>query len=192
MRGRSNLTVKLQAHALHIVVDSGRAAGVELVASSSRTPSLARASCEVIVASGAIGSPRLLPHSGIGPADHLRGVGVKVVHDLPGVGANLQDHLDPFAIAECTGDHSYDKYNRPQHAAWALLQYLLFKNGPVASRTRPRLAARRGHGARPSAGPPRFLLVANYLGDVPLELPLPAPILARKQKALEGQREVGT
>jgi choline dehydrogenase-like flavoprotein len=58
---------------------------------------------------------------------------VTVVHDLPGVGSNLQDHLDLFVIAECTGDHTYDKYNRPHHAAWAGIQYLLFKKGPVAS-----------------------------------------------------------
>jgi len=56
-----------------------------------------------------------------------------VVHDLRGVGANLQDHLDLFVIAECTGDHTYDKYNLPHHAAWAALQYLLFRRGPVAS-----------------------------------------------------------
>jgi len=49
------------------------------------------------------------------------------------VGSNLQDHLDLFVIAECTGDHTYDKYNKPLHAALAGLQYLLLKNGPVAS-----------------------------------------------------------
>ena len=86
-----------------------------------------------IVSSGAIGSPRLLMHSGIGPADHLESVGIRAVHDLPGVGGNLQDHLDLFVIAECTGDHTYDKYNKLHHAAWAGLQYLLLKKGPVAS-----------------------------------------------------------
>jgi len=91
------------------------------------------ASREVIVASGAIGSPKLLLQSGIGPAEHLQAVGVKCLHDLPGVGSNLQDHLDLFVIAECTGDHTYDKYNQPLYAAWAGIQYLLFKNGPVAS-----------------------------------------------------------
>jgi len=71
--------------------------------------------------------------SGIGPAQHLQSVGVPVVHALPGVGANLQDHLDLFVIAECTGDHTYDKYNKLHHAAWAALQYLLLRKGPVAS-----------------------------------------------------------
>ena len=133
VRRRPNLTIRLQARALRVVVEKGRAVGVEFVDGNGRTPSVVRASREVIVSSGAIGSPKLLMQSGIGPADHLRAVGVDVVHDLAGVGSNLQDHLDLFVIAECTGDHTYDKYNKPHQAAWAGLQYFLFKKGPVAS-----------------------------------------------------------
>jgi choline dehydrogenase-like flavoprotein len=133
IRNRSNLNVMLEAQVLRIVLDGWRAIGVEIASGSNRTPRVVRADREVIVASGAIGSPKLLLQSGIGPADHLRAVGVNVVHDLPGVGANLQDHLDLFVIAECTGDHTYDKYNKPHHAAWAALQYLLLHKGPVAS-----------------------------------------------------------
>jgi choline dehydrogenase-like flavoprotein len=133
VRSRPNLTVKLQAQALRVMVHGGRAVGVEYVQGNTRDPVLACASREVIVSSGAIGSPKLLMQSGIGPADHLRAVGVRVLHDLAGVGSNLQDHLDLFVIAECTGDHTYDKYSRPHYAAWAGLQYLLFKKGPVAS-----------------------------------------------------------
>lgn len=133
VRGRPNLTVKLRSQALRVVVEGGRAVGVEWVTGDSRTPSIARASREVIVSSGAIGSPKLLMQSGIGPAEHLCSVGVNVVHNLPGVGSNLQDHLDLFVIAECTGDHTYDKYNKPYYAAWAGIQYLLLKKGPVAS-----------------------------------------------------------
>jgi choline dehydrogenase-like flavoprotein len=133
VRSRPNLTVKLQSRALRVLVEGRRARGVELVVGSNGTPVTVHASREVIVSSGAIGSPKLLMQSGIGPAEHLRSVGVPVVHDLPGVGANLQDHLDLFVIAECTGDHTYDKYNKPHHAAWAGLQYLLFRKGPVAS-----------------------------------------------------------
>ncbi len=133
VRNRPNLTVKLKAQALRVLVEGGRAVGVELVSGGSRTPVTVRASREVIVSSGAIGSPKLLLQSGIGPAEHLRSHGLTVVHELAGVGANLQDHLDLFVIAECTGDHTYDKYNLPHHAAWAGIQYLLFKKGPVAS-----------------------------------------------------------
>ena len=51
--------------------------------------------------------------------------------------ARTPDHLDLFVIAECTGDHTYDKYIRPQHAAWAGLQYLLFRKGQQTPAVRP-------------------------------------------------------
>ena len=104
IRSRRNLTVRLRTHVLRVVVEHGRATGVEIANAGSASPELIRAAREVIVTSGAIGSPKLLMQSGIGPAAHLGSVGVKVVHDLPGVGGNLQDHLDLFVIGECTGD----------------------------------------------------------------------------------------
>jgi choline dehydrogenase-like flavoprotein len=131
IRHRRNLAVRLGAQVLRIVIENGRASGVEIVAADGAR--VMRAEREVIVTAGAIGSPKLLMQSGIGPADHLQAVGVPVALDLPGVGGNLQDHLDLFAIAECSGDHTYDRYNRPLHAAWAGLQYVIFKKGPVAS-----------------------------------------------------------
>jgi choline dehydrogenase-like flavoprotein len=88
---------------------------------------------EVIVTSGAIGSPKLLLQSGIGPADELRRLGINPVHDLPGVGKNLHDHLDLFVISECSGPHSYDSYAKLHKTAWAGVQYILFKRGPAAS-----------------------------------------------------------
>ena len=127
-RGRANLTVRTGAQVLRVVVEGGRAVGVALTGDG-----VIRAEAEVIVASGAIGTPRLLQLSGIGPADHLRDVGVPVVLDQPGVGANLQDHLDLFAIAECTGPHTYDRYARLHWSALAALQYALRRSGPVAS-----------------------------------------------------------
>jgi choline dehydrogenase-like flavoprotein len=60
-------------------------------------------------------------------------VGVPVVFDAPGVGSNLQDHVDLFVIAECTGPHTYDRFSKPHLSAWAGLQYLLTRTGPVAS-----------------------------------------------------------
>ncbi len=133
VRARPNLAIQLNAQALKVVVEGGRAVGVQRVSGNRRTPETVRARREVIVSSGAIGSPKLLMQSGIGPAQHLESVGVKCLLDRPGVGSNLQDHLDLFVIAECTGDHTYDKYNQPHHAAWAGLQYLLLGKGPVAS-----------------------------------------------------------
>jgi choline dehydrogenase-like flavoprotein len=92
-----------------------------------------RANREVILSAGAIGSPRILQLSGIGPADHLTGLGIPVVLDQPNVGANFQDHLDLFVIAECSGPYTYDRYAKPHWSAVAGLQYLLTRKGPVAS-----------------------------------------------------------
>ncbi len=126
-KGRANLTVKTGAQVMRIVVEKGRAVGVELA------DGVVRASSEVILSCGAIGSPRVLQLSGIGPAAHLNAVGVPVVLDHPGVGSNLQDHLDLFVIAECTGPHTYDRFAKPHLSALAGLQYMLTRRGPVAS-----------------------------------------------------------
>jgi choline dehydrogenase-like flavoprotein len=130
-RGRANLTVRTDAQVARLRIERGRAAGVELVTPGG-TETL-HAACEVIVTAGAIGSPRLLMLSGIGPADHLSATGIPPLLDQPGVGANLQDHLDLYVIAECTGDHTYDKYARPFWSAVAGLRYLATRGGPVAS-----------------------------------------------------------
>ena len=130
-RVRRNLTVVTHAQAARILVEKGRAVGVEANVSGAITQF--RANREVLVTSGAIGSPRLLLLSGIGPAEHLKSVGVSVVHSLPGVGSNLQDHVDICVLSECTGDHSYDGLLKPHRAVMAGLQYLLFKSGPVVS-----------------------------------------------------------
>ncbi len=125
---RANLTVKTSAQVKRIIVDKGRALGAEMLDGTKHL-----AGREVILSSGAIGSPRMLMLSGVGPADHLKSVGIATVFDQPGVGSNLQDHLDLFVIAECTGDHTYDKYAKPLWSAVAGLQYLFTRKGPVAS-----------------------------------------------------------
>ncbi|NKL05917.1 GMC family oxidoreductase [Rhizobium leguminosarum] len=131
IKDRKNLTVRTGTRVARIIVEGARATGVEIV--TSRGQEIVRADREVLVSSGAIGSPKLLLQSGIGPADHLKSVGVKVIHDLPGVGGNLQDHLDLFVIAECTGDHTYDGVAKFHRTLWAGIQYVLFRTGPVAS-----------------------------------------------------------
>ena len=127
-RMRKNLTVRLGAQVRRLIVESGRASGVEMMDGTRLT-----ANAEVILSSGAIGSPRLLQLSGIGPADHLTGLGIKVVHDQPQIGENLQDHLDLYCITELSGPYSYDRYAKPHWAAIAGLQYLYNRTGPVAS-----------------------------------------------------------
>ena len=88
---RPNLRVITGAHATRITIEQQRATGVEYVRESRREQ--VRATREVILCSGVVNSPKLLQLSGLGPADHLRQMGIPVVLDLPGVGANLQDHL---------------------------------------------------------------------------------------------------
>ena len=128
---RQNLTVRTGVMISRVVIEKGRAIGVEIV-ENGRTV-LLRAEREVLVTSGAIGSPKLMLMSGIGPADHLRSVGVPVMHDLPGVGQNFHDHYGIDIVFELSGPYSLDKYNKLHWMALAGLEYALFKKGPVAS-----------------------------------------------------------
>lgn len=106
-RGRPNLEVVTGALATRVLVEAGRAVGVEY----GRRGRLlrARASREVLLCGGAINSPQLLMLSGIGPSAELRRHGITVVHDAPGVGGNLQDHLDICTLQHCTRRVSYDR-----------------------------------------------------------------------------------
>ena len=94
VRGRANLEVAVGAQVTRIVVAQGRAIAVEYATARGKT----RANCdrEIVLCAGAIHSPRLLLLSGIGPADELRALGIPVLQDLPGVGRNLQDHLELY------------------------------------------------------------------------------------------------
>jgi choline dehydrogenase len=94
-RGRQNLTIVTQAHATRVLMENGRAVGVEY--RSPRGVQVARARGEVIVSGGAYGSPHLLQLSGLGPADLLSETGIAVVRDMPGVGANLHDHFNTYS-----------------------------------------------------------------------------------------------
>ena len=130
-RGRSNLKVRTDCFATRILLDNDRAVGIEMSAWGRQE--IAHATREVIIAAGAIGSPKLLMLSGLGPADHLRAHGIEVVADLPGVGQNLQDHLDIDIVFAVDGGHGFDKHRSPHRMLWAGLQYVLFGTGPVAS-----------------------------------------------------------
>ena len=130
-RGRRNLSVRTGVQVLRILVERGRAVGVEYLRGGKVT--IVRAEREVIVCSGAIGSPHLLLRSGIGPADQLRAHGVPVAHDLSGVGENLRDHTLVYMTYEINHRDSYDKYKKPWWQAWAGLQYGVFRSGPATS-----------------------------------------------------------
>ncbi|MEM6985719.1 MAG: GMC family oxidoreductase N-terminal domain-containing protein [Pseudomonadota bacterium] len=129
---RGNLTLETGCRVLRLVVENHRATGVEYTDSSGQLQRV-HADTEVLVTSGAIGTPRLMMLSGIGPAAHLESLSIDVVCDLPGVGSNLNDHFGIDIVAELTGHYSLDKYNKPHWMLWAGLQYLLFKSGPVTS-----------------------------------------------------------
>lgn len=128
---RPNLTIQTGALVRRIVFKGMRAVGVEYALGGQIQ--IARAESEVLVVAGAIGSPKLMMLSGVGPAEHLRQHGIEVVHDLPGVGENLHDHFGIDIVAELNGHFSLDKYNKPHWMLWAGLQYLLFRSGPVTS-----------------------------------------------------------
>ncbi|MFO6377788.1 GMC family oxidoreductase N-terminal domain-containing protein, partial [Pseudomonas aeruginosa] len=95
-RGRPNLTIVTHALSDRILFSGKRAIGVSYLVGNGDNPVTAHARREVLVCSGAIASPQLLQRSGVGPAALLRDLDIPVVHDLPGVGANLQDHLELY------------------------------------------------------------------------------------------------
>lgn len=103
--GRPNLTVLTGAQATRVLFEGRRATGVALRQQGNERQVTARR--EVILSGGAINSPQLLLLSGVGPGAELQALGIPVVHDLPGVGKNLQDHLDVTVVQACTKAVSY-------------------------------------------------------------------------------------
>ncbi|MYJ87803.1 MAG: alanine-phosphoribitol ligase, partial [Rhodobacteraceae bacterium] len=127
-RQRKNLARRLGSSVTRIIVENHKAKGVMLIDGSKIF-----AKREVILSSGTIGTPRLLLLSGIGPADHLKSLGIDVVFDQPQVGENLQDHLDLYCICEVSGPFTYDRFAKLHLSAMAFIQFLLTRKGPVAS-----------------------------------------------------------
>ena len=132
IRQRPNLTVRVGAHVERIVVETGdagrRATGVVLVGNDE----VLEARREVILAAGSIGSPQILQLSGIGPGAVLQEHGIDVVHHLPGVGENLQDHLQIRTIFTVQNTVTLNtRVNSIFGKAAMGLEYLLFKTGPL-------------------------------------------------------------
>ncbi len=125
--GRPNLEVVTKALTRRVLFEGKRASGVEYERGGQRT--VARAAREVVLAAGAVGSPTLLQLSGIGPAAVLRAAGVDVVHDLAGVGENLQDHLEVYVQYRCTQPITLNSQLDPFHKALIGARWLLFKSG---------------------------------------------------------------
>ncbi|MBO9575045.1 MAG: GMC family oxidoreductase N-terminal domain-containing protein [Sphingobium sp.] len=127
---RPNLTIVTGALAGRVIVERGRATGIEyLRASGVETAQAAR---EVILCGGAYNSPQLLLLSGIGPADELRTLGIEPVHDLPGVGRNLADHPNIINEYALIGDEGLTRHLRADRAALSLARWFARASGPFA------------------------------------------------------------
>lgn len=131
IRKRPNLTILTHAHVRRILFEGRRAVGVEFDRNGATTT--ARAAREVILSGGTYGSPHLLLLSGVGPAAELKAHGVEVVHDLPGVGKNLQEHVRLAHQYDAQPPHSFAKELRFDRAAFSFLRWYLTGTGTFAN-----------------------------------------------------------
>lgn len=130
-RHRPNLHIQTGAQATGLLFEGRRAVGVQYRQGGELKTARCRA--ELLLAAGALQSPQLLQLSGIGPAPLLQGLGIPVRHDLPGVGENLQDHLQLRLTYECSRPvTTNDKLNSWLGQAQLGLQWLLMRSGPLA------------------------------------------------------------
>ena len=129
--GRKNLTVRTRAQVARVVMDGTRAVGVEVLERGGGTSRILAG--EVILSGGAFNTPQLLQLSGSGDAEFLRSVGVEPVHHLPGVGQNLQDHLEVYVQHACTQPVSLNPNLKFWKRPFIGAQWLFLRSGPGAS-----------------------------------------------------------
>ena len=169
--------VHVVTHALvtGVVVDGGRAVGVRW--RSEGREHEARATAEVVLSGGAVNCPQLLMLSGIGPAPHLRELGIDVVSDLPGVGGNLQDHLAAPAIWITQGTTSLHDHENLA----SLLRWQLRHDGPLTSTVAEACAFVRSDPALPAPDLQYHVAAAAFAENGRAEPPGPgftmAPVL---------------
>jgi choline dehydrogenase len=128
-KGRANLQIKTDALATRLVLDGKRCIGVAFTQAGTACEATARR--EVIVAGGAVNSPHLLQISGIGPAAHLRSIGLEVAHDLPGVGANLADHYAVRVVHRAHGQTTMNELSRGWRKAREIGRFFLEGRGAL-------------------------------------------------------------
>lgn len=130
---RENLQVWTGAMVSRVLVEGGRATGVEVLPVQGGAAMRVRARREVVMAAGAVGTPQILQLSGIGPGALLHELGIPVRHELPGVGENLQDHLQIRAVFSVQGVKTL---NTLANSSWGKarigLEYLLRRSGPMS------------------------------------------------------------
>jgi choline dehydrogenase len=127
-RKRHNLRIESDALTTRVLFEGKRAVGVEY--RQNGTTHTARANAEVILSGGAFNSPQLLQLSGVGPADLLKQHGINVIADMPGVGADLQDHFQVRLAYRCTERITMnDTVNSLPHKIAAGIRYILFRKG---------------------------------------------------------------
>jgi choline dehydrogenase len=137
IKHRANLQLWTGAHVSRLLIeprsDGPRATGVALQPSGRDQPRQAYATREVVLAAGSIGTPQILQLSGIGPPSALRAVGITPVLELPGVGENLQDHLQIRSVFQVQGVQTLNTIvHSPLGKARIALQYLLTRSGPMS------------------------------------------------------------
>ncbi len=128
-KGRANLHVETEAIATKLLFEGRRCVGVAY--RQGGQDKAIRAAREVILSGGAVNSPQLLQISGVGPAEHLRGIGVEVVHDLPGVGANLSDHYVARISHRVKNAVSINELARGVRVAWEAARFALQGRGAL-------------------------------------------------------------
>jgi choline dehydrogenase len=130
VRRRPNLSVVTKAQVERVVFKAREATGVVFRRSGSRVEVTARR--EIILSAGAIGSPQILQLSGVGPEELLRRFEIPIIHALPGVGENLQDHLQIRSVYKCLRPTLNDEVNNPLRKMLIGLEYILFRTGPMS------------------------------------------------------------
>ncbi|MGH7062018.1 MAG: GMC family oxidoreductase, partial [Stellaceae bacterium] len=131
-QGRRNLTVATNAHATRILIEDGRAAGIEYRTPAGLQRAFARG--EVVVSGGVYGSPQLLQLSGLGPADLLRNLSIEVVRDMPGVGAHLHDHFNTYLVWRCSQPVTInDLAASAARKVQAAVQYAVSRSGHLSN-----------------------------------------------------------
>ena len=126
---RGNLRVITRAQATRLLMENGRAVGVEYLRGGRLQR--VRANIEVLLCAGAIGSPQLLQVSGVGDGELLQSHGIEVARHLPGVGENLQDHLQVRLVYKTVHPTLNDEINNPLRKLLIGLEYMLFRTGPL-------------------------------------------------------------